>query len=503
MDDSEEITPETIDEECKKYLMSPAAYEVDEEYLLDLIETALDNANYTSAWLLIGAALTHYPDNHFIWLHLAYLLYEEGQSDYARIVLGKYKKKDFWADSLMVLIDSESAPEQVRDKLKKLILTPEIFHEDTLVNVISVARETDNYEFLIGLLPELARKTDAINVLWSEMASWAELRQDTDAQLQYIENYIDACPYDAEAWELRARYFLISKPDPDEALASAEYALAINPQSILGHLARFEASIMKIHAGMDMPNDQKETLLKSILHAVNTMPSGAMFLDHYASFVVVNNLLDDERIQSLTYDFNKRYPENKAIVDLMLRMSENNSEWEIQDFVLRELAGSAMPAPEDETTWVEWSRILRSDKKFHASLAILLRFYESTKIAYNEALDKDAFLEMLYLSGRYDAIDNIRLPEMEDPLFIRVALHKLLAMARLGNYDGIMPMATKILAVAANNDAWYSLNNQLADVAIGSVCLRLIEWAQTPPRRKRKLMMIDPYGPQLICLGYK
>ena len=496
MDDSNAITPDLIKEECRKYLSSPATYEYDEDHMLDLIEYAIDESDYTSAWLLIGAALTHFSDNSFIWLHLGYLLYEDGQYDYARILLEKYQHTDFWAQSLLVLIDAQTQPDKAADGLRRLVEETKIFHSDSLVNVISVAEQTNNFELLCQLMPTILEKCDAREQLWREMIALAEDKAEHAKQKQLIEAYIDAFPYDSRAWELRARYYLRTEPNADEATSSADYALAVNPDSVSANILRYEALTMRMQGTATKQSAERESAFDAILNSVGKLSEPGPDLEIFADFVARYSLQTDRRIQQLTYDLNQRFPDNRAILDLMLAMTEDNAEWEIQEFIIKEFYKHDSVHPTTEYMWVDWARALRGARCFHASLAVLHTYYTNERYTFTRAADKDAYLEMLYLEKRYDEILQIEVSASAPTTYdVRIMFHKMLVWAWKGEYSKVRATAVTLMHDITETDAWTSLSNRLGGESMASVCVRLIDWASHHTRTRQQLLDIDPYGP--------
>lgn len=499
MEQSDGVTSDDLRNECERYLASPAAYDVDEDYLLDLIEYALDQSDYVSAWLLTGAALTRFPHNRYVWLHLAFILYEEGHADYALTVLKRFGGTDYWAESLIILIDSTQNPERVKPGLRRLIVQTERFQEDTLANILSVGRDTDNYELFCELLPELERKTVAQDLLWREMASWAELKQDSSHQLEWIEKYIDSCPYDAEAWEMRARYYLYVEPDADEAMSAAEYALAIDPKSMIGQLARIEAASMKSAPGEASEKDIAR-MNAWFMKAIESMNDPAACLEQYVNFVRLYNLQDRPEIQQYLYDINKRYPDNLPVLDLLLRQAEANGEWEIQDFIIEELLNTTSPSASDEIIWVNWAKRLRAESLFHAAFKVLRTYYASSSVSYEDASDKNEILEMLYLDMRYDAIMAIDTPGADDDAFVITLFHKILVMARTGMLTELRHSVALLMTVVMGHSSGRSMPELMSGLSIGQFCLRLLEWADSDDHDSDGLNHIDPYFPILKSL---
>ncbi len=493
MEEPHGVTLEELRSECEKYLASPADYDIDDDRMLDLIEFALDQGEYSSAWLLIGAALTRFPDNHFVWLHLAFLLYEEGRMDYAMTVLKRFRKFDYWAQSLMILIESSQHPERVPDSIRNLVAHTDTFQEDNLANLLNVGRETGNYSLLCELLPEIERKTESVGMLWREMAAWAEARQDSANQQLWIEKYIDACPYDAEAWEMSARYYLYSEANPQEAMSSAEYALAINPRSVIGNLARIEAASMISPPG-EANAGQIERMIDWFKQALNDLADATLCLEQYVNFLRLYDLCERTDIQQHLYDLNKLYPENIHVLDLLLRLSETNGEWEIQEFMISAQLTASHPDTSQELIYVSWARKLRADSNFHASYTILKGFYEYMKIDFEDSLVNDAYLEMLYLQRRFENIMDIDVPAPDEDSFVMVLFHKVLAMARLGKFENMPKTVAILMTDVMGHSSARSMADLLSGLSIGNFCVRLLEWADDSERDLDQLNQIDPYS---------
>lgn len=146
------------------------------------------------------------------------------------------------------------------DDLKAIFAKHRKFDCETSLKIIDFLRDTDRHDLLVEFYPQLKEHAEDPRGIAFEVA---DVLKERDATLPAARNIADELtslePFNIEAWLLLAR-MEFTLDHPAEALAAAEYALAIDPGHANAVLTR--AVIMVV---MDDRRDEAIGILEKIL----------------------------------------------------------------------------------------------------------------------------------------------------------------------------------------------------------------------------------------------
>lgn len=228
----------------------------DEDDLIDVFDFAGDDGNdYLRAEALIWGARI-YPDSEALLTRRAVF--------YSDVLTGREVKalrKDhpgsqtMLTDLLQLRADALSR-EDTLYFLNDIVSRYASFDDEEAIQLVDLAADSGNLDWIIENLDRLAEKAEYKAGFFYETAAEAYEAGNFEDSLVITERLVEDSPYSADFWVLRAQNQL-ALVDYKEVLASADMALAIDPDNI-------EALRIKMQALADDMSDEATRLQKQI-----------------------------------------------------------------------------------------------------------------------------------------------------------------------------------------------------------------------------------------------
>lgn len=203
----------------------------DEDDLVDIFDFAGDDGNdYLRAEALIWGAHA-FPDSEALLSRRA-VFYSNFVSQQAveSLLKDNPSQKSLLAD-LLLLRAGNLTPGQIRTALNNLLDKYETFDDEEAIQLVDLAADSKNIDWIILNLKELKEKAEYKPGLLYEAASEAYEAGYYKSSRAFTEELLKDAPYAADFWLMLAQNQLALSAF-EEARTAADMALAINPESI-------------------------------------------------------------------------------------------------------------------------------------------------------------------------------------------------------------------------------------------------------------------------------
>ncbi|MCM1110960.1 MAG: hypothetical protein NC336_07130 [Clostridium sp.] len=477
---------------CRKFLASPATFEIDIDHLLDLFDYALDNSEYNCAWVLVSIGNALFPDDDSFILKTAYLAYMEGDNELALELLDRVRIEPMWVETMRLMITAGQDSAEVARSLQRIVSQSRRLDNETLLNILTVAHEHDLYREIKSLCPEIERHADDMIDFYLDLEEWAEENGDTDYAAQILERLTTIAPMDIDLWIQSAAFNLSICSNPDEAATEVEYALAIDPSNRKARILDAQIRIVRTVNAHDREGSEKAfgDLLESV-GKENLSESDIMIID-WASEVL--ELSADERVTEIYYGYNREHPEDRKVLTHLLAANENSGENEICEFLLKQNFDAELD--NDEAEWIRWSQEIRSRGLYRLSLLVMETFYSLTETTFAKSQVQTVFLETLYLRGRFDAICSLEKEICASEQLLGLpymVMHLILSKARTGDWTGVPTLCTLLGDFDSIPGSWLNSMSVMACTSLVEFSGKMNALALLGDRSVEEINNIDPH----------
>lgn len=203
-------------------------YEEDE--LIDYFDFASDfNDDYLRMEALICAA-RFYPNSEELLQRKA-IFYSQYSDEVMDKCVEDHPKSTgvIWDVMRAKNADIESPQEQV-DTLNAILASCDQFTDEEIIQFVGLAASYEQMQWLKDHLEILRKKAIFPAVLIYEVASAAEMSDDTDYAIQLLEELTELEPFNPDFWVVLSKEYVQSQ-QLDKGLSALEYAIAIDPEN--------------------------------------------------------------------------------------------------------------------------------------------------------------------------------------------------------------------------------------------------------------------------------
>lgn len=212
----------------------------DEDELVELFDYAGDlNDDFIKMEILWwGARL--YPDSIALAERKGFMYLELGNEMAAKKVVKRVPETSALRRLLTLRIEHPSQ-EVAMKEMENILDVIDDFKDEEIIKFVQTGGDTGLYDWLKNNKERIQKKCSFPQSFLYEMIGVAEENSDFDFIIQLLEELTEIEPFNSEFWEMMADYYNFHFNDPEKTLNAAEYALAIDPDSPKSIMLRAKA----------------------------------------------------------------------------------------------------------------------------------------------------------------------------------------------------------------------------------------------------------------------
>lgn len=374
-------------ERFKKSLASGADAEAeffDADDLIIIIDQAVDLDDQYVEIEAIMRGYRFFPDNEELRSRRAFLYFDLNLDQGVEDIQQTLPAESPMTKILNLRQSADYRNEQsARKVLDSIAESPEKLDDETIIQLVDCAGACNCYSWLKENEKRLRKKTDFLPTLLYELFIVADLHHDRDYCIQLLEELTELEPFNVDFWNALAQILVNigdgpnpNEPDFEGALATLEYALAIEPENI--QALTLKASIL---IELDRAKEAVDTLA----------PFEKNMSSETAAEVYLRGLYlagDSEKAKQLAATYCMQWPESEDLMHFALFAEPQEIDALIQNHF------NALEATEDfAENWINRAKAYYS----RGDLAPALRML--TVLKAHDMLDYQAM--KLYITAMY------------------------------------------------------------------------------------------------------
>lgn len=394
-------------------LNSPETLDLDLDELIELIDFAVDEGQLTKAWTLMIGAQRLYPANDLLKCRLSYIIYQEGDNEMASRLIATFAPDDPWASTMRLLMSGDVSPEHMSRSLSDIINNAEVLDQAMAYNLLEAAKQTGCTDIIKASEAKIIAKCDDPVTFRLDLIDLSKDLHDDAWTKRLIDELEQDQPFSPDMWEEKALYQLNVEYDPEEALQSVEYSLAIEPDSEQGLSVKglALAAIMAVSGEKTDGDDEKEAqpdpekiaaYRDHMLKAIGLYPDSITLLTDYFNVYVDQPAVRDKLGSAPFADYFRHHCDQQLAVEMFVMVLEMEGR---TDEISKALDIYFAAGPDtDEAAVIEWSEKCRRVDCLHTAMEILSAYLRRRPTALGQLENRTPFLEMFYLRGEYDKV---------------------------------------------------------------------------------------------------
>lgn len=274
----------------------------------------------------------------------------------------------------------------------EILNTPGKFDDETIIQLVDTASETENYEWLKNNEARLREKTEYLPSLLYELSAVAEENNELKHGISLLEELTALEPFNLDFWISLAQAQLRNK-DYEGALSSSDYALAIaSDDSVvintkacaLGNLGHYQEVVDLVLPFLDNENnDESKDWSLPDEHLVENYLRALMALGSEKRMELLISLMGYAAI----------FPENRAIIGIAL-----DSDYPAIEVLLESHFEAC--SEEYRNDWFDWGRRLMLFGCSNEASLVLDVLFKKGLIKNNTQIG--LFVSALYTSKNYE-----------------------------------------------------------------------------------------------------
>lgn len=371
----------------------------DEDELIEIFDYAGDlNDDFIKMEVLWwGAKL--YPDSSALAERKANLYYELGNVTAAKKIL-KVVPKESIMRRLLILKITNPPQNEVISELSNILEVIDDFKDEEIIQFVQTAGELHAYEWLKSQKISIQLKCSFPQTFLYELIGIAEENSDYDFIISLLEELTELEPFNSEFWEMTADYYNFHFNEPEKTLNAAEYALAIDPDAPKSIMLRAKALF-----DLKYPLSEIEGPLMQL---IKRLPSDKAPVQILSMILAESN--EKDRAISLISDYLDNHSGDRMMLSSLIYYSDG----EINIKYLQDFYADQMP---DSYSLINWAKDTLKMNFPAASISILELIPNSER--------KEEFFELyseaLFAARKYNQLlqlfkdkENNSLREIED-----------------------------------------------------------------------------------------
>ena len=310
----------------------------DEEELVELFDYTGDLGDdfLRIEVLLWGARL--YPESVALSERRAALYYDLGNDSALQKVMKNVPDSSVLKRILSLRASGpDSAAAQA--EMEAILHSVKDFKDEEIIRFVQTGCELGLYSWLKEHKAQIVARCSFPQSFLYELIPYAEENGDYDYIIQLLEELTDLEPFNSEFWEMLADYLDIHFSDAEKTLNAAEYALAIDPDSM-------KAAVLKASAmyQLKQPFKDIEQILRNAMtsHPDENSPVH-LLADLYASEKRLDDAID------LLKEYVSAHPNDRVTLSYLI----SGTQGKLDEKYLRHFYELEKP---DYDQLVEWSR---------------------------------------------------------------------------------------------------------------------------------------------------
>ncbi len=310
----------------------------DEDELVELFDYAGDLGDdfLRIEVLLWGARL--FPDSVPLSERRAALYYDLGNDSALQKVMKKVPDSSV-LKRILSLRASKPDAEMAKSEMTAILQSVKDFKDEEIIRFVQTGCELGLYAWLKEHKHQILQRCSFPQSFLYELIPYAEENADYDYIIELLEELTDLEPFNSEFWEMLADYLDIHFSDAEKTLNAAEYALAIDPDSIKATVIKASAMYQLKHPFKDIEHILREAIAS---HPEDNSPVH-LLADLYAS----EERLDDAI--ELLKEYVDSHPEDRVTLSYLI----SGTKGDLDERYLRRFYEVEKP---DYDQLVEWCR---------------------------------------------------------------------------------------------------------------------------------------------------
>lgn len=398
----------------------------DETALLDIYDYAADiNDDFIRMEALFYGARM-FPESEALMSRRDYFYYYLGNDDAATASL-KRRPAVSTLSRLLELRIANPDDEKLIAELGAILGDSRGFDDEEVIRFVDACSSPAAYEWLIANFDNVKAKCSYLPSLYYEVAGLAEENGDLTKAIAMAEELTMLEPFNSEFWELLAD-LQFSAREFDDAVQSADYALAIDPESV-------RARIVKASALATDPANAAEAA-DMLMGVQDDERFDSMNLRLLA--LLLSNLSREDDALRCVEAFLRKHPDDFVALDVAFALAPARQlEW-LDAFSRQKIAAEI-----SSNIWVDWALRHMVQERYNIAAEILLL---GRRLGSLRPEDHVFLLESLYAAKRYADIEKIFAAEEQLHTSAEVVLIMCLTYLRQGEKEKAYNLIVRMLA---------------------------------------------------------
>ncbi len=317
-------------ERFKKSLASGADAEAeffDADDLIIVIDQAVDLDDQYVEIEAIMRGYRFFPDNEELRSRRAFLYYDLNLDQGVEDIQQTLPAGSAMTKILNLRQKADQQTEQsVIKVLDSIAQSPEKLDDETIIQLVDCAGACNCYAWLKENEKRLRKKTDYLPTLLYELFIVADLHHDRDYGIKLLEELTELEPFNVDFWNALAQIQVnvADGPSPNEpdfygALATLEYALAIEPDNI---------QALTLKASILIEIDRAKEAVDILAPFEKDMPSETAAEIYLRALYLAGKI---DRSKELAATYCRQWPESEALIHFSLFVEPAELDTLLQD----------------------------------------------------------------------------------------------------------------------------------------------------------------------------
>lgn len=400
----------------------------DENDLIEIFDYASDYDNYIVKMEVLLYGAVHYPKSEALATRRAWLYYSFGDVE-TTSELNKRVNSGGVLNRLLDLRARNSNLSMSREDLEmafmEILADTDDFQDEEIIQFTDYAMETGLSEWLASNKELIQGKCSYPQTFLYEFADRSEENEDLATAARLFEELTMLEPFTLDFW-LRLATVQLNRDDYEGALSSAEYALAIDPNSMMGmrikgaslyRLERSHDAVAAIYSKIVASNEAEDTDVSTLAAAL--MECGRQ----------------EEAVEMLT-KYLAEHLNSRLAIDVLLVIDRKKAEPYVRSTI-----SSGFISEKDA---IEWARGHVVHGQF-ASAALVCLIYDEIKGIEN---DVPFLMEVCYFGLRFDDVVRVYRKKFLGntwPYLPAISFPFLMSLVRTGRRTEALEEAKEIL----------------------------------------------------------
>lgn len=398
----------------------------DENDLIEIYDYAsdLDNSIVKMEVLIYGAV--HYPKSEALATRRAWFYSSLGDFETATEINKRVNNGGVLNEMLDIRVSLPYDSPEFYQRINSLINSTDEFDDESAIQLVDLCMEFGEDEWLLENKSRIQAKCSFPQTFIYELADRMEEEGELEKAAELFEELTMLEPFNLDFWQ-RLAVVQINKEDFESSLSSADYALAINPASIVATRIK-GASLYRLNRDMDTVVE----LFTKVVNSPEVEDSDVATLA--AALVAVNR---QKGAIDLLKDYIPKHDNSRTALNVLMVLDLEAA----IPFVKKEME-SAIKTEEDA---FQWAKEQVEHEQYYAASVIMLTYYNNNELFFGF----DFTFEVCYSAERYheivDLYENSASQTLKDASIASVTFPYVMSLIRIDNRPKALAEAKKAL----------------------------------------------------------